>query len=60
MMSEHERFVRFQQMVRSSTDPQFVRQQFGQPHQYSKTFTVCMLVLGTLAAYGILFAVASL
>jgi hypothetical protein len=60
MTSEQERFTAFQKMVRESTDPQWVREQIGRPHQYSRTFTVLMLFLGTAAAYGALFACASI
>lgn len=63
MISEHERFAQFrrdlERQIPYSTDPQRLREMAG-VHQYSKTFTVCMLFVGTLAAYGILFACASI
>lgn len=62
MISRHcqHEAMRRDRLIRTSTDPQWVREQLGQPHQYSRTFVICMLFLGTAAAYGILFACASI
>lgn len=52
-------FPEAKRSIAASTDPAWMREQYG-VHQYSRTFTVCMLFLGTAAAYGILFACASI
>jgi hypothetical protein len=56
----HSQNEAFRRDIAASTDPAWLRQQLALPHQYSRTFTVCMLFLGTAAAYGILFACASI
>lgn len=60
MVDHLQRSEMFRKMVRESTDPQWVREQLGHPHQYSRTFCIIMACIGALALYGVFAAVASI
>ena len=60
MVSEHERLEAFRRDVAASTDPQWVREQLGHPHQYSRTFCLCMAIIGALAFSAAFIAIGSI
>jgi hypothetical protein len=47
------------QQERISTDPEWVRQQMGK-HQYSRTFCICMAIIGALAFSAAFIAIGSI
>ena len=59
MIDRHTQLESMRRDIAASTDPAWVRQQYGQ-EQFSKTFIIVTALVGALAFYGVFAAIASI
>ncbi len=60
MVDRHHQTEAMRRDIATSTDPQWMREQYGQPEQFSKAFIIVTALVGALAFYGVFAAIASI